>query len=347
MPFDENKVRQRPPRIYAAVALPPPLNGMTNVSKKMLDLLSADGGVIRPKVLPSWLWPGWRHIGFAQHILQGSGKLYFVPDAGRGLHLNALEARLMKRYQHILLHHHVFSYLNAYDVRFARFLNALPCRVSHIMLSQNMKRSFHRLYGRQDDVYVLGNSPFVQKPEIVDRRTRVKRLGFLSNITTQKGIEEVIETARTITEIEIDIAGPATPDVQKMISRFVEEAPLKRRWLGAVYGSDKEQFFRDIDVLLFPTRYPNEAQPLVIFEALAAGIPVLATPRGCIPEQLDAPDWILSPESFACEAARLISRWIHHPASYANAVFHAKSVFDRHLEQDSRTLRDIVNRFGV
>lgn len=347
MPFDENKFRQCPPRVYAAVALPPPLNGMTKVSRKMLELLNAEGGVTRPAVLPNWLWPSWRHIGFARQVQQGSGKLYFVPDAGRGLHLNALEARLMGRYQRILLHHHVFSYLNDYDVRFAKFLNALPCCVSHIMLSQNMKRSYHALYDRHDDIYVLGNSPFVQKPEIVDRRTRVKRLGFLSNITTQKGVEEVMETARTIPEIEIDIAGPATPDVQKTISRFVEEAPLKRRWLGAVYGSDKEQFFRDIDILLFPTRYPNEAQPLVIFEALAAGIPVLATPRGCIPEQLDTPDWILSPESFACEAARLISRWIHHPASYANAVLHAKSVFDRHLEQDSRTLRDIVNRFGA
>ena len=347
MPFDENRLRQCPSRVCAAVALPPPLNGMTIVSQEMLKALNATGGTTRPKALPNWLWPLWRHAGMTREIQKGSSTLYFVPDAGRGMHLNVLEARLMNRYQHILLHHHVFSYFDKYDARFAKFLNALPPRISHIMLSRNMVDAYRAIYGREDDAHVLGNSPFVQKPAILRHRDRVKRIGFLSNITAEKGVREAIETAQKIPETEFHFAGPANPDVRNMLSRFVKASPLKRKWHGAIYGPQKTQFFRDIDVLLFPTRYPNEAQPLVIFEALAAGVPVLATPRGCIPEQLATPAWVLDQDTFSQEAARLISRWVNQPKSYARAVQHAKSVFEQHLTRDTEALKRVINRFGA
>ena len=35
---------------------------------------------------------------------------------------------------------------------------------------------------------------------------------------------------------------------------------------GSVSGASKEIFFRSVDVFLFPSRYKDEAQPLVIFK---------------------------------------------------------------------------------
>ena len=49
-------------------------------------------------------------------------------------------------------------------------------------------------------------------------------------------------------------------------------------------GDVKVAFYRDIDMFLFPTPWRQEAAPLVIYEALAAGCPVLATDRGLIAE---------------------------------------------------------------
>ena len=40
--------------------------------------------------------------------------------------------------------------------------------------------------------------------------------------------------------------------------------------------------FFQIDILLLPTRYVNEVEPLVILESLRNGVPVLANSRGCI-----------------------------------------------------------------
>ncbi len=49
-----------------------------------------------------------------------------------------------------------------------------------------------------------------------------------------------------------------------------EEGLLER--LGPVYGKDKSQFWKMTDAFVFPTQ--NEAEPLVLWEAPAAGVPI-------------------------------------------------------------------------
>jgi glycosyltransferase involved in cell wall biosynthesis len=62
---------------------------------------------------------------------------------------------------------------------------------------------------------------------------------------------------------------------------------------GRVLGDDKAKFYRDIDVFVFPTTYANEAQPIVVFEAKAAGKDVIAYDRACIRKQLDETDLLI------------------------------------------------------
>lgn len=56
--------------------------------------------------------------------------------------------------------------------------------------------------------------------------------------------------------------------------------------LGPVSAASKQDFFDGIDVFLFPSRYRNETEPLVVLEAMAQGVPVVASALGCIPEML-------------------------------------------------------------
>ncbi len=56
--------------------------------------------------------------------------------------------------------------------------------------------------------------------------------------------------------------------------------------MGPLYGAQKEQFYRQLDVFLFPTNYANEAEPLVIYEAMRQGVHVIACDRGSIAEML-------------------------------------------------------------
>jgi glycosyltransferase involved in cell wall biosynthesis len=57
------------------------------------------------------------------------------------------------------------------------------------------------------------------------------------------------------------------------------------RWLGA--RADAERLYPALDLLLLPSLW--EGLPYVLLEALADGVPVLATPAGGVPEVLRGP----------------------------------------------------------
>ena len=57
-------------------------------------------------------------------------------------------------------------------------------------------------------------------------------------------------------------------------------------YVGPRYGRDKDAFYDSIDVLVFPTQ--NEAEPLVVHEAIERGVPVIAYGSGAIPEIINS-----------------------------------------------------------
>ncbi len=53
---------------------------------------------------------------------------------------------------------------------------------------------------------------------------------------------------------------------------------------GVVTGESKSALFARVSAFCMPTFYPLEGQPVVILEAMAAGLPVVTTARGAIAE---------------------------------------------------------------
>ena len=83
------------------------------------------------------------------------------------------------------------------------------------------------------------------------------------------------------------LAGPPDGDAERAaIYSACRELGPRLEYRGPLYGEAKQAFFRAVDVFVFPTRYANEAQPAVVFEALAHGVPVLSYDRGCIANQI-------------------------------------------------------------
>jgi len=120
---------------------------------------------------------------------------------------------------------------------------------------------------------------------------RAKKVLYLSNMIKSKGYFEVLELALEpqFQTLEFHFAGgwQSHSDEQEF-HQFIKQHHLESRvfFHGFVNGKEKRKLFEDADVFAFPTRYPKEAFPLSILEALSYGVPVLATREASIPSMV-------------------------------------------------------------
>ena len=75
------------------------------------------------------------------------------------------------------------------------------------------------------------------------------------------------------------------------IDRATFEAAVKVRGLegiaryqGPKYGEEKECYFAEADIFVFPTFYYNECFPLVLLEAMQHRLPLVSSDEGGIPD---------------------------------------------------------------
>jgi glycosyltransferase involved in cell wall biosynthesis len=168
--------------------------------------------------------------------------------------------------------------------------------VTHVFLAQKMANDFVSVY-RSDVKSLICSNAFVLSPATkINSESAIEQddnagvvFGFLSNITTEKGFFELIDifssASEHVKDIRLIIAGPVTDLVcQEYLNGASSNVNVE--YIGAIYGEEKLKFYQNIDVFLFPTLYKNEAQPLVLYEAINSGTPVLSYDRGCIYEQL-------------------------------------------------------------
>jgi glycosyltransferase involved in cell wall biosynthesis len=219
--------------------------------------------------------------------------LYLALSGGRGQWLDLAYLLIGKLFRRqIYLHHHSFVYINS-PTRLNRCVFALVRNDAHIVLSARMGAALTRIYGLNPDmVKVVSNAAFYdagEDPRQPGEDAAPLHVGFLSNITFEKGIVEFFSILRKLREDGVayraHIAGPCSPEARSELDRQLRTAH-DVEYLGALYGAQKEQFYRQLDVFLFPTNYVNEAEPLVIYEAMRQGVHVIACDRGSIAEML-------------------------------------------------------------
>lgn len=350
-------------QVDAIVVVPPPAEGQTLVTQRICaafaEALPFKLRAVRNGVgLKGPVWRVFKHVLLLAHLITGAlasrgrRRVYFVPDSNLGLWLNLIEAPLLRiGYRDVWLHHHVFRYIRTADWRMGAILRILGPQTTHVVLGDAMREGLQAHYGAEH-FHVLGNSAFVEDVPDSRRRTDVTTLGFLSNITPEKGIGLFMHTLRAVQSQDPDlrcvIAGPIqSADLRARVAAFCAEMPERREWVGSVYGAEKKAFFDQIDVLLFPSQYDNEALPVTICEALAAGAPVLATDRGCIPDQLAGTGWVYSKDSFQDQAAAQILAWRQDQLGFARASDSAYARFLTQRETDTLSLHRLTNRMAA
>lgn len=351
--------------VNVIAVVPPPYNGMTAVSQEFANELSRrfrtkEFLIKRPRFIRSSLWPLYRQIALLWRVVEvlilSRGPIYFVLDSGLGVWGNYLvHLPLLALSRRVLIvHHHVFSYLHKYDPRVGGIIRMGGERALHIVLCDCMQEGFRSLYPKAGNILALANASFSNIEKTSRKRERLRRVGFLGNITREKGIGLFMRTVRELRTrgllVDVDIGGPiADRVVEKEVNAFVAEDPGRRRFVGPVYGTEKQEFFDHIDVLLFPSQYINEAQPVTIYEALASGVPVLATERGCVPEQLRE-EWVFPEEDYVSKVSGTLSCWASDERRYALEVIHAEKAWNDAVDssrQQFKVVCDSIVSLGV
>lgn len=116
------------------------------------------------------------------------------------------------------------------------------------------------------------------------------RLLWLSNLFQAKGIETLLAACEILHAQDIachlTIAG-AEGDISKAeLATLLEKYQMHAAatYWGPVSDTERQDTFENSDLFIFPSHYPNEAQPLVVLEAMAANVPVITSNIATLPE---------------------------------------------------------------
>jgi glycosyltransferase involved in cell wall biosynthesis len=185
--------------------------------------------------------------------------------------------------------------------------------------------------------YALKTPPPSDRPTdvFISRRLIV---GHLSNLTLEKGLEEVIRVGRAAVQhgiVErVILAGPVTGRAERALLNSVRNEP-GFEYRGPLTGQLKEDFFRDIDLFLFPTRYRDESYGLVAWEAMLRGVPLIAYRAGCLTQTaVGSGNLVLQPsEDFTACVLRRLEQWARSPAQFVEACAAAAAVARQERER--------------
>lgn len=322
--------RAETPYVVVSGRLPPPVDGMSRVTALVLDRLRSLG---RATVEVADLSPGWNGGGLRYHALKAlkvvrtAGRLaagigrrdrrfYMPADSGWGaLYTAALVGTARLCGYATILHHHSFAPIGQPNWRMRLLTRIAGPACTHVMLSPAMQAQFQSRYPAAQSCMTMSNAIF-NPPQ--PRRARSDagplRIGHLSNLCPDKGLDTLFALLRALqvegVAAKLILAGPG---LDRMDNALVAAGLIAFdgcvEYRGPLSDADKEAFYRDIDVFAFPTRYRNEAQPLVLFEAMAAGVPVLANDRGCIAGDIPRGGLVPRDADFVATVLPTLRRW--------------------------------------
>jgi glycosyltransferase involved in cell wall biosynthesis len=330
----------------------PPLSGRSLAMDRLSDLLESQGPIVRFRTVPRRPLPRYLHhlcriFLVSQAALQlarrrrEASAVFLSVDAGFGM-LYCIFLSLTARsfgYRTTLDHHsHVYV---AHHSRLMAVLVAAAGRSStHLFKCELVLAKFRRMYSLRSQAEVLGvayAADTAPSPLGEANEPRPLVLGHLSNLSVDKGLADVITLALNAKQLglaaKVVVAGPLTGRRERLlVDQGLRDGYLDYR--GPVSGDEKEAFFGDVDVFLFPSRYRNELSPLVVWEALLRGVPIIGYSVGCLTSaSAGSGSLILDPNDPFVEAGlRQLRTWREVPGVLSRARRHSRE----HAETERR-----------
>lgn len=295
-------------RLWFVGALPPPLHGQSAYNVAMRDHLASRGAPLRVQDTGgSGVVKLRRTLGAAMALAIGArrdDRAYLSVPGQSGVWLFAVLALILRlRGIEHYIHHHSFRPINLAPSTATRCLVAAGGRNQHhVLLSTDMRQRFAALYldGADDRRATTLSNAYLFGPHLSrePRPDRPVTLGHMSVLTREKGVSYLLRLFESLVarghDWRLIVAGPcADPALAAELAAIVAAYPDRVDYRGSVGGAEKERFFADIDMFVLPTTLIDEAEPLVMLEAFARGVDVVASDTGCIRDRIRTPDHLL------------------------------------------------------
>jgi glycosyltransferase involved in cell wall biosynthesis len=361
-------------KLLVLAQIPPPLHGQSLMVRTLVEGLPAHGIALHHVNLrlsrdaadigrwrPGKIFPvlGGSLRAVAARFRHGCDALYYVPAPGkRGALYRDWMVMLICRpfFPRLVLHFHNGGLADWLAVRATapeRWLTRwLLGRASlSIVLTPSLRRDAELLRPRR--IEVVSNGIADPNPEgTAPQRCPADscQVLFLGLCSEGKGLFAAADAvlaandAAGRTAFRLTAAG-SFPDAATA-QRFAELTrahPDAIRHAGFVRGEAKNELLRRSHCLCLPTRYPHEGQPLVLLEALAFDLPIIATGWHGITDTLSGTTAICVPRNDRQALVSALQTVARHPplASGARALFRQHYTREVHLQRMARTLRDL------
>jgi len=356
------------PKVIAMVQLPPPMHGAAKMNRFAIDALAKDFDLniiemrfartlsdvnkfsLRKIALAFWLllrliWslPGAK----ALYICFGPTGFAYYRDC-----LYVLMAKILR--VPAILHLHGRGLV---DMRKSKSSAALQKTVfkdqTVILLGENLRAEIDGLNCKSVIIRnCLSTDAFVPPPAKLWMPHDPIRLLWLSNLFHAKGIETLFAACSILRArgfaCDLTIAGAegdlSKADINTLLDQYQMRASAT--CLGYVSGAAKQAAFEKADLFIFSSHYANEAQPLVVLEAMAANLPVITSDIATLPEFVrDGETGRLCPPQDPAKLANTIIAAINSPTktSEMRAAAYQLCQQDFRKEQFSNRLTHLLN----
>lgn len=160
-----------------------------------------------------------------------------------------------------------------------------------IALTENMKQSMLTIFPRK--IIVIANGIPIDEYKDPDRKTQSliqkNTILFVGRLHPIKGIDDLIKALKIVLiefpDAELTIIGKGAE--RETLEELCQDLDLEKHitFVGPVPNKEIKKFMINSKILVLPSR--SEGFPVTILEAMACGLPIVATRVGGVPDIID------------------------------------------------------------
>jgi len=186
--------------------------------------------------------------------------------------------------------------------KYFKFMMKIALKSNHLVtVSKSTKKDLINLLNvKKDRISLIYGGVDHKQFYPINKRKKNKKftLGYIGGLGKRKNIEIILKVAEEFGQENVlfKIAGRG-PELNKLI-RLKNKLGLNNvEFVGFVPEEKLNNFYNSLDVFIFPSLYEGFGLP--VLEAMACGVPIIASNRGAIPEIVGNAGILVNPQSTA------------------------------------------------